>query len=259
MKDELRKMKMKVHAPMLAPPRTYFATNVVPKLGLHSIEIFVNVVTGYSLPFLERTPREAVATSPLLILLHGRAAEAKTIFSIEGLLDPRFYIIAIRGTYESEIGGYEWFHPDKARSDEINDAERFDESENLLTKEIQEHIDRISVDPNNLFLWGFSQGAAMSLILGLRGIIHPKGVVPMSGFLPSPVRQWERWNTKGEYLLVHGTNDEVLPVTTSLDAKDFLESKGIHATYHEYRGRHKMTLDSIAFINQWILQQASPV
>ncbi|HWF43815.1 MAG TPA: hypothetical protein VG537_04150 [Candidatus Kapabacteria bacterium] len=210
-------------------------------------------MTGYSLPFLERTPREASASPFVVVLLHGRAAEAKTIFSIEGLLDPRFHVIAIRGTYESELGGYEWFHPDKARSDEINDAERFDESENLLTNDIQQHIIRTSTRPDNLFLWGFSQGAAISLILGLRGIIHPKGVVPMSGFLPSPVRQWDRWDTSAEYLLVHGTNDEVLPVSTSRTAKDFLESKGIHATYHEYRGRHKMTLDSIAYINKWIL------
>jgi phospholipase/carboxylesterase len=211
------------------------------------------------LHYLERLPREtSIAKPPLIILLHGRAADASTIFSIQGLLDPRFHVIAIRGTYQSELGEYEWFHPEAAaRSDEIADAERFEESEQLLTADIQGHLTRISVDPDKLFLWGFSQGAAMALILGLRGNVKPKGVVPMGGFLPSPVKKWDHWDTHAEYLLVHGTQDEVLPPETSIAAKDFLESKGIRAQYHEYRGRHKMSLESIAYINDWIKRLAS--
>ena len=206
------------------------------------------------LPFLERAPRQALsAKPPLLVLLHGRAAEAKTILSIEGLLDPRLCVVAIRGTYESDKGGYEWFHPEEqGGNDEISDAERFDESEQLLINDIQQHLSRLPVDPANLFLWGFSQGAAMALILGLRGIIKPKGVVPMSGFLPSPIKHWNNWDNHAEYLFVHGTNDEVLPPETSHAAKDFLESKGIRTDYYEYRGRHKMSLDSIAYVNRWI-------
>jgi phospholipase/carboxylesterase len=206
-----------------------------------------------SLPFLERTPREPHSgPAPLLILLHGRGAEAKTIFSIEGLLDPRLHIIAIRGTYESAIGGYEWFWDPEVRNVEIQDADRFTESENLLTENIQHHITRTQTDPQNLFLWGFSQGAAMSLILGLRGHVKPKGVVPMAGFLPTPVTKWETWETHSKYLLAHGTNDEVLPTDTSKRAKDFLTSKGIAAEYYEFKGRHKMTMDAIGYVNKWI-------
>ena len=206
------------------------------------------------LPFLERLPRDtSLGKPPLLVLLHGRAAEAKTIFSIEGLLDPRLHVLSIRAPYESELGGFEWFHPgtDETR-EEIKDAKRFDESEGILTKIIQSHITRLGMESNDLFLWGFSQGAAMSLILGLRGKLKPKGVVPMSGFLPTPVKRWKEWSTESKYLIAHGTNDEVLSADSSLAAKSFLESKGIEVEYHEFKGRHKMTLDSIAYINNWI-------
>jgi phospholipase/carboxylesterase len=210
--------------------------------------------SDFHLPFLERKPRiESISDRPLLILLHGRAAEAKTIFSIEGLLDPRFHVVAIRGTYESELGGYEWFRPEASvRSDEIHDAVRFEESERLLTADIARHVKVHSADPSKLFFWGFSQGAAMSLILGLRGVLRPSGVVPMAGFLPSPVKRWERWDTSAKYLFVHGTNDEVLPPETSLKGMEFLQSIGAQCEYHEYRGRHKMTLDSIGYVNQWL-------
>jgi predicted esterase len=59
-----------------------------------------------------------------------------------------------------------------------------------------------------------------------------------------------------KYLLVHGTNDEVLPTSSSLSALKFLLEHGLSAEYHEYRGRHKMTLDSIAYINNWLMKEA---
>jgi phospholipase/carboxylesterase len=107
-----------------------------------------------------------------------------------------------------------------------------------------------------VFLWGFSQGAAMSLVLGLRGQVAPAGAVPMSGFLPSQVKAWDTFDTRSKYLLVHGTSDEVLPPASSLSALKFLMQHGIRAEYHEYRGRHKMSLDSIAYINNWLRKEA---
>jgi phospholipase/carboxylesterase len=211
-------------------------------------------MTQPSLPYLERTPRNLSAKNPpVVVLLHGRGAEAKTIFSVEGLLDPRFHVIAIRGTYPSSIGGYEWFHPeDETHSEEIDDAKRFDEVEKILTNDLQLHVERLRAQQAPLFLWGFSQGAAMALIVGLRGKVKTTGLVPMSGFLPSPVKRWRQWDTTTRILLTHGSNDEVLPAETSKKALAFLESKGITAEYYEYKGRHKMSLESIAYINHWI-------
>jgi len=208
------------------------------------------------LEYLERRPKTSSnGPAPLLILLHGRGAEAKTIFSIEGLLDPSFHILAFTAPYPSEIGGREWFHPKRdTGNSEIEDTNRFTEPETLLTQAIQGQLDRQAPQSAPMFLWGFSQGAAMALILGLRGKLPISGIVPMSGFLPSPVKHWKAWNRKLDILLVHGSEDEVLSSRSSKDAFEFLRSKNIPAEFHEYKGRHKMTLDSIAFINRWILE-----
>jgi phospholipase/carboxylesterase len=203
-------------------------------------------------------PREpSVEDPPLLVLLHGRGAEAKTIFSIQGLLDQRFQVIAFTAPYPSSIGGFEWFHPKaNAGDEEIDDADRFGESEKILTQNIQRHIERLRSAKSPLFLWGFSQGAAMSLILGLRGEISVTGIVPMSGFLPSPIRRWKHWNTNVRVILSHGSNDEVLSPETSRHTQTFLESIGIPSEYYEYKGPHKMSLNAIAHINDWILNLA---
>jgi phospholipase/carboxylesterase len=212
-----------------------------------------------TLQYLERLPKEPTENGkpPLVILLHGRAAEAKTIFSIEGLLDPRFHIVAFQAPFESALGAYEWFRPEeKEQRRELWEGDRFSAAEQQLTQDIPFYLSQAEVDPTKLFLWGFSQGAAMSLILGLRGVIKPKGVVPMAGFLPSPIKRWESVDRHAKYLLVHGTNDEVLPTASSLSALKFLLEHGVRAEYHEYRGRHKMTLDSIAYINNWLRNES---
>lgn len=211
------------------------------------------------LQYLERLPKAPNSTrkAPLLVLLHGRAAWAKTIFTIEGLLDPRFHIVAFQAPFMSEKGGFEWFKPEeKVPSREIEDPEKFSQAETTLTAEIGAYIASHDLATSPLLLWGFSQGAAMSLLLGLRGTLKPKAVVPMAGFLPAPVKRWDTLSSESKYLLVHGTNDEVLPPASSLTVLKFLMQHGIRAEYHEYRGRHKMTLDSIAYINTWLRKEA---
>ncbi len=210
-----------------------------------------------TLPYLERSPRGSSADrAPLVVLLHGRGAEAKTIFSIQGMLDSRFHVLAITAPYPSAIGGWEWFQPHAETGDgEIGDANRFGEAEAKLTSDLEIHIERLKAKNSPLFLWGFSQGAAMALIIGLRGTIKTTGIVPMSGFLPSPIEtRWKHWNTAVHALIAHGSNDEVLPPASSRHTQAFLESKGIPTEYYEYKGPHKMSLNAIAYINNWILR-----
>ncbi len=211
-----------------------------------------------TLSFLERLPKQHSGEHPpLIVLLHGRGAEAKTIFSIEGLLDPRFHVLAFTAPFASPIGGFQWFSPNTLSiNEEHDDADRFGDAEQILTDDLDYHIQRLHAEGAPLFIWGFSQGAAMSLIIGLRGKIQVTGIVPMSGFLPSPIRKWKHWNTDINAILSHGSNDEVLPTETSKHTQEFLRSIGIDAAYYEYKGPHKMSLTAIAHINRWMLQHA---
>jgi phospholipase/carboxylesterase len=214
-------------------------------------------VTSYSLDYLEREPRQpsqqAGDNPPLIFLIHGRAAEAKTIFSIEGLLDPTFHVIAISAPFKSALGGLEWFRPPEPIPGEVRDAQQFEEAERMLTADVEAHIARVGA--KKVFLWGFSQGAAMAVILGLRGLVKPRGAIPMCGFLPTGVKTWSAWDVSPRFLVYHATEDEVLPTQRSKDLADFIRSKGGEAQYEEYKGRHKMTLDSIRFVNGWILSE----
>ncbi|HYM20309.1 MAG TPA: hypothetical protein VEW28_04815 [Candidatus Kapabacteria bacterium] len=209
---------------------------------------------AYPLHYLERLPKTgSTSRHPVIILLHGRAAKAETIFSIEGLFDPSFHIIAIQAPYSSEKGDFEWFLPyDYERPLESFSEQQFRESETILTEQIQAMMIERSVTADRLFIGGFSQGAAMSHIISLRGNISVRGVLAMSGFFPRPLLYWKLPEIRSSYFISHGTNDKVLSISESKFAYDFYTEHHIDAEFFEYNGRHKMTISLLQKINDWI-------
>ncbi|MBS1902560.1 MAG: hypothetical protein JSS75_02540 [Bacteroidetes bacterium] len=207
-----------------------------------------------TLPYLERTPRSGDAQSaPVLVLLHGRAARAETIFSVEGLLDPRFHIISIGAPYESPRGEFEWFLPyDYDHPLESFSEAHFRESEERLTAQIRSMLGERGVTNDRLVIGGFSQGAAMSHILAMRGILKPRGILAMSGFFPRPLESWTVPDAMPDYFISHGTNDQVLPVSESRYAYDFCTAHGLAAEFFEYSGRHKMTIPLLEKVSAWV-------
>ncbi len=210
--------------------------------------------TSPILPYLERKPLiETESAPPVLVLLHGRAAKAETIFSIEGLLSPALHILSIRATYDSPRGEFEWFAPyDYDHPLESFSEEHFAESEHILTNEIVQLLNERNISQDNLFLGGFSQGAAMCHILSMRGVLKPSGVIAMSGFFPRPILQWHIPTHRSEYLITHGTRDSILPTSESIFANDFYLRSGCNSEYYEYNGRHKMSIPMIEKVNSWI-------
>lgn len=198
----------------------------------------------------------AATPAPLLILLHGRGKEAETIFSVEHLLPREFHVIAIRAAYAMPNEGFEWFKPyDNEQPLNSFSEEHYEESLQILTKMIQDLVEEKDVDKERIFLLGFSQGAAMCYFLGLRGIIKPKGVVPMSGFFPRPIMKWKKLNRDAHFLITHGTEDNVLSYNESIFAQTFLAEHGITSEYYEYKGRHKMTLPLLKYVNSWLRKE----
>ena len=195
------------------------------------------------LVYLERKPRaETTGNAPVIILLHGRKALAKTIFSIEGLLDPRFYVFALQAPYPIE-NGFEW-----VRGHDYSDTE----SQRMIASTVHTLIRERAVDADKLYMLGFSQGAAMTIVMSLNGMLNIRGSIPMGGFLPKVVRSWENLSKDTKFYIAHGNADEEVPMKRSIEANEFLIEHGIQSEFHEYKGRHKMSLSSLREIDEWL-------
>ncbi|HTI03258.1 MAG TPA: prolyl oligopeptidase family serine peptidase [Acidisoma sp.] len=84
-----------------------------------------------------------------------------------------------------------------------------------LDRFIDESLAEHAVPSGSYALVGFSQGAMMSLFVGLRRQTPPRAILAYSGILLDPERLAEEIANRAPVLLVHGARDEVVPAEFS--------------------------------------------
>jgi phospholipase/carboxylesterase len=169
-------------------------------------------------------PRSPGRRPPLLLLLHGVGADEQDLLPLAGLFDPRFLVVAVRAPHEVEPMGYGWYAIDWAQTPPRGDPAQIVDSRERLARFVEEARAAHRTDPERTFLFGFSQGAIMSLALLLA---HPElvaGVVAHSGRLarlpgapPSPDAL-----AHASALVLHGSADDVVPVDNARRAQEVL-------------------------------------
>ncbi len=96
-------------------------------------------------------------------------------------------------------------------------------------------LDAVMVDedvlPEQVVLFGFSQGTMMGLHVGLRREDEMAGIVAFSGRLMAPELLEDEVVSKPPILLVHGDMDDVVPVQSLPEAADALQKAGFTDVY----------------------------
>jgi phospholipase/carboxylesterase len=194
------------------------------------------------------------AELPLVIVLHGRGADANDLADIAPYLDRqdtgsgyRFVFPNAPRPFEPYPGttfGFTWFDglPPEQKSLEY--------ARNLLLEFIDEVVARYPTPAGKIVLSGFSQGGMMSLDAGFRTKQKLAGIVVMSGALYEgdlpPLRK------DIPVLIVHGTLDEMINVNMARRARRVLEQHGIEPEYHEFPMGHQVTPESLAVVAEFV-------
>jgi phospholipase/carboxylesterase len=92
------------------------------------------------------------------------------------------------------------------------------------------------VPPERTVVVGFSQGTMMALQVGLRRRRALAGIVGFSGRLLRPERLAAEIASKPPVLLVHGDQDQLVPVKSLTEASDALRAAGVETLTHVSRG-----------------------
>ena len=202
-------------------------------------------------------PRVAPAPGvrpPLLVLLHGVGSNEDDLFGLAHYFDARFLIVSARAPLANPPG-YGWypivFTPDGIEADESYAPS----SRDKIVAFVREALAGYGADPGQVFLLGFSQGAAMSLYTALT---HPEeiaGVAALSGRLlpqvPEEAAAAARLLGK-PFLVQHGTLDPVLPLANGRAIRDFLEKRPVDLDYREYTMAHELTQQSLVELVGWL-------
>jgi phospholipase/carboxylesterase len=189
------------------------------------------------------------AEMPLVIVLHGRGADANDLADLAPEIDGgyRFVFPNAPRRFEAYPGmafGYTWF--DGLPPDPASIAA----SRALLLELIDALVEKYPTTPGKIILSGFSQGGMMSLDCGYRTQQKLAGIVVMSGALFEgdlpPIRR------DPPVLIVHGTADDMINVNMARRARRMLEEKGADVDYHEFAMGHHVTPESLDVIREFI-------
>jgi phospholipase/carboxylesterase len=175
-----------------------------------------------------------------LVLFHGRATDENDLFPLLDALDPerRLHGYTPRGPLSLPPGGAHWYVVPR-----VGYPDPFTFRSSYRTASAW--LDGLPFD--RIVLGGFSQGAVMSLALGL-GADRPRpaAIVAFSGFVPV-VEGWEPGLAPPlpPVTIFHGSLDPVIDVSFGRAAKALLEGAGADVVYHESAIGHTIDPASI--------------
>ncbi|MCF6197840.1 MAG: phospholipase [Hyphomicrobiaceae bacterium] len=183
-------------------------------------------------------------TRQLVIILHGYGADGADLISLgrqwqQLLPDAEFVAPNAPQFCQNPPMGYQWF-PLKVteRGVESTPQERWQgavDTAPVVEAFIEAELQRTGLQPSDLALVGFSQGAMMALHTGLRGSKTPASIVSFSGMLLG-VDQLDSLSAKPPVFLAHGSLDDIVPFAAMGLTKAALESVQINVTPYVEQG-----------------------
>jgi phospholipase/carboxylesterase len=184
-------------------------------------------------------PRSGTAKQ-LIVFLHGYGADGNDLIDIgrawQSLLPDAAFVSphAPNACGQAPVGR-EWFaltfRDHNERWIGVNQAAP------VLNAFLDAELARRKLPPSALALVGFSQGTMMALHVGLRRAVAPKAIVGYSGILVTPEdldpnQYAAEIKSRPPVLLVHGDQDELIPVQALLQAAQGLASLEIPVEWH---------------------------
>jgi phospholipase/carboxylesterase len=180
----------------------------------------------------ERHEPQSGETRSVVVFLHGYGANGADLLGLadplsEHLPDTLFVAPDAPESVEGMPNGHQWFPiPWIDNSSE-------EESERGMAQAVQDlnaYLDALMVDedvlPEQVVLFGFSQGTMMALHVAARREDEVAGVVAISGRLLLPESLADEAVSRPPILLIHGDQDDVVPPESLPQAAEALQEAG---------------------------------
>lgn len=200
-----------------------------------------------------RTPSkvEPDKTYPALFVMHGMGSNEQNMLSLVDGLEDVFYIFSIRGPL-SQPPGFAYF---TIQGYGKPHREAFDQGINQLKAFIDYASERYPINPDRIYLLGFSQGAIVSMTLGLTLGNRIKGVVALSGYIPGFVKEEYKIEPVEQLSLFisHGEYDNVLPYEWGVESKEFFQGLKSNVAFQAYPEGHTVSIENQRDFTKWIL------
>lgn len=173
----------------------------------------------------------------IVVFLHGYGANGADLLGLadplgEHLPDTLFVAPDAPEACAGAPMGFQWFPIPWIDNSSEEEAERGMQS---AVEDLNAFLDALMVDedvlPEQVVLFGFSQGTMMALHVAPRREDAVAGIVAFSGRLLSPESLVDEVVVRPPILLVHGDADDVVPPQSLPDAAEALQVAGFTDVY----------------------------
>ena len=173
-------------------------------------------------PLSGKEPKNAV------ILCHGYGGDGKDISILAGYWKhhmPDTVFICPDAPEKCAVSptGFQWFDLMNQSADQILTKSFI--AEMKLNKLIDEVKEKFNLKTINISIGGFSQGCMISLQTGLKRLDKLNSIIGFSGRIISTEHLSKNIVSRPNIILMHGDSDEVVPVSSLLEAIEFFNNK----------------------------------
>jgi phospholipase/carboxylesterase len=199
-----------------------------------------------SLESISIPPTSGKPAAGLLVVLHGYGADCHDLATLAPFLElPDYHLLFADAplSYPYRGEGRMWYNLEQ------NNPAELASSRELLRSWLESLPEKTGVPLAKTILGGFSQGAAMTLDVGLN--LPLAGLIVLSGYWHSQSRS--ETSSFPPVLLVHGTDDRVVPLSAAQQTRDHLESWGVAVDYHEFVMGHEIYPETLELMRNFVI------
>lgn len=203
---------------------------------------------------VERKPRVASERPPLLLLLHGYGANEHDLFDLADYFAPELYVVSARAPLALPWGGFAWYHLSGVPGRLIPDKPSRAAALELVEHFIPSLPERLGTDPQRTYVLGFSQGAIISLAFAVRRPEAVAGIMALSGYLDPELTPSDLPAALDGLPIIqmHGTFDDVIPVSAAHMTREALAKLPVNHVYHEYPIGHGIHPEGVRVLQEWM-------
>lgn len=189
---------------------------------------------------------------PAIFLFHGLGSDENDLLQLVNSLQDTFHIFSLRGPITNPPGyAFYTFEEEGKPIQEV-----FDKMIIFTQQFILEAIEKYPIDPNNVYVVGFNQGAVVSQTLLVTMGEKIKGAAALSGFLPEFVKnEYRKMDLQNSKIFIsHGEYDFDYPIGWSEISKSFFQELEAKVTYKTYPVGHGVSEDNVKDLIAFLLE-----
>ncbi len=189
---------------------------------------------GHELECIRLEPSHAPVRK-LVVLLHGYGGDAGDMEPTARVLRdalPETAIVCVNGPEPCAhwVEGRQWFAASEFDARDVWLGVQA--ATPLINRMLDAELAHYGLLERNMVLGGFSQGAMVALHVGPRRFSEAAGLLSFSGVLGGPEHLLEQMMVRPPVMLLHGNEDDVVPVANLGAAEDALARAGFTVETH---------------------------